>query len=154
MKQSDAFQTLNELADWIFINWVQMSEQVSSNRAVFDLCKQNQDRKESCGEQSSDNQLISLHSVIQQSNARRGSMERTKQQSIATLLVFHRLGCSLTPCSKIQFYSDPNQVNLVSEITAGTEAKTALPPLLLNHGQIWAKVQPGSLALLPIDEQI
>ena len=76
------------------------------------------------------------------------------QQSIATLLMFHKIGCYLTPCSKIQFYSDPNQVNLVSEITAGAEGKTALPPLLLNHGQIWAKVQPGSLALLRIEQQL
>jgi len=45
-------------------------------------------------------------------------------------------------------------VNLVSEITAGTEAKTTLPPLLLNHGQIWAKVQPGSLALLRREQQL
>jgi hypothetical protein len=42
---------------------------------------------------------------------------------------------------------------LVGEITAGTEAKTTLAPLLLNHGQIWAKVQPGSLALLPLEQQ-
>jgi hypothetical protein len=41
----------------------------------------------------------------------------------------------------------------VSEITAGAEAATALPPLLLNHGQIWAKVQPGSLALLRGEQQ-
>ena len=41
----------------------------------------------------------------------------------------------------------------MSEITAGTEAKTTLPPLLLNHGQIWARVQPGSLALLRSEQQ-
>jgi hypothetical protein len=68
--------------------------------------------------------------------------------------MFHKLGCNLTPCSKIQFYSDPNEVNLVSEITAGTEARTTLPPLLLNHGQIWAKVLPGSLALLRREQQL
>ena len=68
--------------------------------------------------------------------------------------MFHTVGCNLTPCSKVQFYSDPDQVNLVSEITAGTEAKTMLPPLLLNHGQIWAKVQPGSLALLRREQQL
>jgi hypothetical protein len=42
----------------------------------------------------------------------------------------------------------------VGEITAGTEARTTLPPLLLNHGQIWAKVQPGSLALLRREQQL
>lgn len=68
--------------------------------------------------------------------------------------MFPKAGCNLTPCSKIQFYSDPNQVNLVGEITAGTEARTTLPPLLLNHGQIWAKVLPGSLALLRREQQL
>lgn len=48
--------------------------------------------------------------------------------------MFRTVGCSLTPCSKIQFYSDPNQVDLVGEISAGTEERKALPPLLLNHG--------------------
>lgn len=67
--------------------------------------------------------------------------------------MFRAEGCSLTPCSKVQFYSDPNQVDLVGEISAGTEERTALPPLLLNHGQIWAKVKPGSLALLGQEQQ-
>jgi hypothetical protein len=40
-KECDAYKTLYELADWISINWIQMSEQVSSCRAMLDLCKQN-----------------------------------------------------------------------------------------------------------------
>lgn len=84
--------------------------------------------------------------------------EETQKQnnlgSNATLLMFHQVGCHLTPCSRIQFFSDSDQVNLVSEITAGAEAKTTLPPMLLNHGQIWAKVLPGSLALLGREQQL
>ena len=78
----------------------------------------------------------------------------SSQQSIATLLVFKKQGCYLTPCSKVQFYSDSNEVNLVNEITAGNEAKTTLPPLLLNHGQIWAKIVAGSTALLSEADEI
>lgn len=81
-------------------------------------------------EQGSDGQLIPLHSVTQNSRPQ----QDVNLQSTATLLMFRTVGCSLTPCSKIQFYSDPNQVDLVSEISAGTEEKKALPPLLLNHG--------------------
>ena len=80
--------------------------------------------------------MVALHSVIEKANGGQG----TGKNSIATLLMFDSAGCRLRPCSKIQFYSDPDQVNLVSEITAGAEAATSLPPLLLNHGQIWAKV--------------
>lgn len=54
MKECDAYKTLSELADWIFVNWIQMSEQVSSSSAVFDLCKQDQLKQEGDGEQSSD----------------------------------------------------------------------------------------------------
>jgi len=33
-------------------------------------------------------------------------------------------GIYLAPCSKVQFFSDPDQVNLISELTAGHEIKT------------------------------
>jgi hypothetical protein len=69
MKESDAYKTLSELADWTASNWLLMSEHVSSSRAVFDLCKQKEGRSEGSGQRSSGNQLISLHSVIQQSKA-------------------------------------------------------------------------------------
>ena len=152
--RADALEALTELADWAALNWIQMAEQVTANRAVFDLCKQQHPGGgEAAEEQPGDSQLIALHSVIKQARGSRGAPAGRGQDSIATLLMFHTVGCYLTPCSKIQFYSDPDQVNLVSEITAGTEAKTALPPLLLNHGQIWAKVQPGSLALLRREQQ-
>ncbi len=53
------------------------------------------------------------------------------------------------PTSKIQFYSDPNKVNLISEINAGLEGITDVPPLLINHGQIWVHIDQGTTALLP-----
>lgn len=65
MIQSDAYQTLSELADWTATNWHLMSEHVGSSRAVCDLCKQG--KSEGSSQLSSDNQLIALHSVISQS---------------------------------------------------------------------------------------
>jgi len=153
-KTSESQQTLEELADWIVMNWMQMSEQVRSSRAVFDLCQQNSVSGAGVDDQgsSTDGQLIALHAVTQNSSQGKHSQDLSRQ-STATLLMFRTVGCSLTPCSKIQFYSDPHQVDLVSEISAGTEVRKALPPLLLNHGQIWAKVKPGSLALLGCEQQ-
>ena len=63
--------------------------------------------------------------------------------------MFKKSGVLLTPTSKIQFYSDANKVNLVSQISAGSEGKKDLAPLLLNYGQIWVSVDPGTTALLP-----
>ena len=39
LKESDAYKTLSDLADWVVLNWAEMSEHVRSSRAVFDLCK-------------------------------------------------------------------------------------------------------------------
>lgn len=63
--------------------------------------------------------------------------------------MFKKNAAHLTPTSKIQFYSDPNKVNLIAEISAGNEGKKDLPPLLLNHGNIWVQFDAGTSALLP-----
>jgi hypothetical protein len=63
--------------------------------------------------------------------------------------MFKKNAAHLTPTSKIQFYSDSNRVNLISEINAGREGRTDLPPFLLNHGAIWVNFDSGTTALLP-----
>jgi hypothetical protein len=63
--------------------------------------------------------------------------------------MFKKDAAHLTPTSKIQFYSDSNRVNLISEISAGLEGKTDLAPLMLNHGAIWVNFDSGTTALLP-----
>jgi hypothetical protein len=78
----------------------------------------------------------------------------SSSSSIGTLVMFKRSGAHLTPISKIQFYSDANKVNLISEINAGSEGKRDLPPLILNHGNIWVSYDSGTTALLPRDLQI
>jgi hypothetical protein len=67
--------------------------------------------------------------------------------------MFKKSGAHLSPTSKIQFYSDVNKVNLITEINAGSEGKKDLPPLLLNHGQIWVNCDAGTTALLPRHQQ-
>ena len=63
--------------------------------------------------------------------------------------MFKKSGAHMTPTSKVQFFSDPNKVNLESELSAGSEGKRDLPPLLLNHGHIWVNFDAGTTALLP-----
>jgi len=73
---SEAFKTLTELADWVALNWIQMAELVKVNRAVFDLCKQQQHGgEEGADVQSADSQLIALHKVIEESRGGLSGLE-------------------------------------------------------------------------------
>jgi hypothetical protein len=67
--------------------------------------------------------------------------------------MFKKSGAYMTPTSKVQFYSDENKINLESEISAGSEGKRDLPPLLLNHGNLWVNFDAGTTALLPKHKQ-
>jgi hypothetical protein len=81
------------------------------------------------------------------------------RNSISTLIVFKRGGKDkgggtvLAPCSKIQFFSDPDGTNLVKDILAGEEMRADLDPLMLNEGKIWVSFEEGTNALLPLHEQ-
>ena len=55
--------------------------------------------------------------------------------------------------SKIQFFSDPSQTNLVKELMAGKDYESDLPPLLLNEAKIWVRFVEGSQDLIPEHEQ-
>ena len=54
--------------------------------------------------------------------------------------------------SKIQFYSDSNQTNLVKELMAGKDIAMELPPLVLNEAKIWVNLVEGSQELIPVEE--
>ena len=55
--------------------------------------------------------------------------------------------------SKIQFFSDSNQTNLVKELMAGKDVEMDLPPLILNETKIWVNIVEGSQELIPVHEQ-
>ena len=145
MKSADA-SVINELVEWCIMSWYHIASRISTDRVVFDLCQEydkfvNSDfAKSDDGFQSS--HLLPLHELIP-------LQDSSATSAIGTLLIFKRAQALLSPTSKIQFYSDPQKVNLVNQITAGTEGKKDLPPLLLNYGQIWVNVDPGTTALLP-----
>jgi hypothetical protein len=134
--QCDDYTRVKELIDWVIENW-KICKDFTSRNKVFELQNQ-QDRM------SSGSQMIALHEAISGNE---------KSQAIATLLFFNKKNCKLTPCTKIQFYSDEDQINLVNEFSAGNEETTVVPPLMLNYGRIWAKIQTGTKALLSKHQQ-
>ena len=75
------------------------------------------------------------------------------QDSISTLIVFKRGGTCITPMSKIQFFSDANQTNLVQELVAGKDVNIELPPLALNEAKIWVSMVEGSQELIPVHDR-
>lgn len=79
-------------------------------------------------------------------------MPKKGQDSISTLIVFKKGGTCITPMSKIQFYSDSNQTNLVKELMAGKDIAMELPPLVLNEAKIWVNLVEGSQELIPVEE--
>ncbi len=58
--------------------------------------------------------------------------------------MFKKNSANLAPTSKIQFYSDPNKVNYITEIGGNNQDRRDFPPLLLNHGNVWVSVETGS----------
>jgi hypothetical protein len=68
-------------------------------------------------------------------------------------LQFKKGGIKLSPCAKVQFFSDPDQVNLVHEFFAGNEVRTELAPLVLEYSRIWVNCYVGTNALVSHEEQ-
>lgn len=75
------------------------------------------------------------------------------QDSISTVIVFKKGGTCITPMSKIQFFSDSNQTNLVKELMAGKDIEMELAPIVLNENKIWTSIIEGSQELIPMHEQ-
>ena len=145
---TDDVKLLQRIVDWCIMNWYNISESIRSNRAVFDLCHEYdvmanaQSKSQDETNLASSIQMLPLHQLIARN-------EGASAGAIGTLIMFKKNGAHLTPTSKMQFYSDANKVNLISEISAGSEGKKDLPPLLLNHGSVWVNFDAGTTALLP-----
>ncbi len=126
------------MIDWCIMNWFNISENIRSDRAVFDICAMydqfNHRAQPQAGSNASrsfnQSNLLPLHELIQKQQERETG---AGSSAIGTLIIFKQKAAKLVPTSKIQFYSDPNKVNLISEINAGLEGITDVPPLLINH---------------------
>eukprot|EP00347_Sterkiella_histriomuscorum_P020695 403336831 len=149
-QSSSEYKTIQSIVEQCALNWFNLSERVKNDRIVMDICQQ-YDKQFSTAinkDDSNKQQLMPLHELMPENTS------GVKSQAAGTLIMFKKSGAHLTPTSKIQFYSDPDKVNLVSEISAGQEGKRDLPPLLLNHGQIWVNIDSGTTALLPKHQQL
>ncbi|CDW79829.1 hect domain and rcc1-like domain-containing protein [Stylonychia lemnae] len=148
--ESPDLKMILEIVEWCIMNWYGISDNIKNQRVVFDLFQQYEsfvNKPQSLDKnQVQTSKLMPLHDLIPR--------DQQSSPAIATLLMFKKSGVHLTPTSKIQFYSDSNKVNLISEISAGSEGKRDLPPLLLNHGHIWVNIDAGTTALLPKHQQM
>jgi hypothetical protein len=116
-----------------------MSAKVLENRASFDLMAQF-DQHTKTGAQ---NPLLPLHKLLPNKG----------DHSKGIILQFKRNQIKLSPCAKVQFFSDPDQVCLVHEFFAGNEVRTELAPLVLEYSRIWVHCYPGTNALVSHEEQ-
>ena len=141
-QKADFEEIFGGLVDWGVTKWESLAASVCKGRAVLNITQQLQDMK-SYDTGGSGINMLSLHDLIKGHG----------QDSIGTLIVFKRGGTVLSPCSKIQFYSDPDGTNLVKDILAGEEMNCELPPMLLNEGKIWVSFEEGTNALLSLYDQ-
>ena len=116
-----------------------MANSVNQNRCVVDICNE----YEKFSKLNPKNMLIPLHELLPNQG----------DQSVGTLLMFKKNGVKLAPCSKVQFFSDPEMVNLIHELNAGSEIKKEVPPIVLQYSHIWVYHDPGTNALLSKEEQ-
>jgi hypothetical protein len=65
-------------------------------------------------------------------------LPRHGKNAISTLLMFKRGGIKITPGTKVNFYSDPDQINLVKQIVfiKGVNYHE-MEPLRVPEGKIW-----------------
>jgi hypothetical protein len=82
-----------------------------------------------------------LHSLL-------GS-QSSKDVNIGMVISFKK-SALLSKTTKVKFYADPEGVNLLAEYCAGSEQRTHLQPILLNHGKVWCHYDSGNAAILPL----
>jgi len=75
------------------------------------------------------------------------------RNAINTTLIFKRNGVKITPGSKVKIYSDPDQINLLTEISFARGQKIDMEPIRMPAGKIWVTLDPSQdIEVLPDDE--
>ena len=71
-------------------------------------------------------------------------------------MIFKRNGIRITPGSKVKIYSDPDQINLVTEIVfprINQGVKLDTEPIRIPAGKIWITLEPSQdIEVLQEDE--
>lgn len=63
------------------------------------------------------------------------------KNAINTSLMFKRNGVKLTPGSKVQFWSDPDKINMLKSIKLIKDQKLDMEPIRLPGGKIWVSIE-------------
>ena len=117
------------------------------SREFENLQKANQKEpdNESIGK-STISQLLPLHSLIPDSSD-------VHENYSGILIMFQKGPTVLAPTSRLKFFADQDGIVLENEISAGSQGKREMLPVVLNKGRIWAQYDPGSTAILPKHQQ-
>lgn len=137
---------------WCEENWTQVAMKIKRNRGEFDLAEQYEKISGTADIQGDDTihgtdpfKLLPLHRLIN---------SQESHSSNCSMIIVFKNEAQLQPTSKIKFYSDPGAVNLLKEISAGSEGQMNLPPILLNSGKVWFHFDSGMKAILPVHQQL
>ena len=102
-ESSEPVQTFKTLVDQCAKNWDQLADTIASEKAVIDICREIETLKEVSPQGGS---TLPLHEY----------MPCKGKNAINTSLMFKRNGVRLTPGSKVQFWSDPDKINMLKQI--------------------------------------
>lgn len=99
-ESSESVKMFLALVDQCVASWGTLAEQISSEMAVIDICKEFERLKQVSSEsQAQGSNTLPLHEI----------MPRKGKNAINTTIVFRRNGTKITPGSKLRFYSDPDK---------------------------------------------
>lgn len=85
--------------------------------------------------------LVPIHTAFNSANQNIG------------MIIYFKKSAFLAPTSKIKFFGDSQGSKLLFEISAGTDAKRLIPPILFNSSKVWIYYDKGTHAILPKDLQ-
>ena len=136
-------ELFSSVVDWCVEKWHALIPSIAEEKAVLDIVGELQKMHSLKDDEKGPASMLPIHELLPHKGA----------DSISTLLIFKAGGSAILPCSKIQFYADPDGTKLVTEVLAGNDMRADMSALVLNEGQIWVNLQAGSKALVPKDEQ-
>lgn len=75
------------------------------------------------------------------------------KNAISTTLMFKRAGARMTPGSKLRFWAEPDQLNMLKEIHFMRGQMLDTEPIRIPEGKIWVSIHESvDLDILPDDE--
>jgi hypothetical protein len=136
-------ELFSSVVNWCVEKWHALIPSIAQEKAVLDIVGELQKMNNLKDDEKGLASLLPIHELLPHKGV----------DSISTLLIFKAGGSAILPCSKIQFYADPDGTKLVKEVLAGNDMRADLGALVLSEGKIWVNLQAGTKALLSLGEQ-